>query len=148
MAFVCTAMPQHLRSLLFPLLMGCFEDQRPFKVRAPDTDENDSAAPPFDCLHFSWYNRYTTKVCYTSVGAHTTYSHSGLQGTFAPSDNHPYELRFGNARTNIWQMLPYASKDMAEYGQLFDRLVLAFQEVFMWIENVVSPSFLWRKQLE
>ena len=37
MAFVCTAMPQHLRSLLFPLLMGCFEDQQPFKVRVPGT---------------------------------------------------------------------------------------------------------------
>ena len=84
MASVCTAMPQHLRSLLFPLLMGCFEDQWLFKVQAPNMDENDSAAPPFDCLHFSWYNKYTTKVCYTSVGAHTTYSHSGLQGTFAP----------------------------------------------------------------
>ena len=36
-------------------------------------------------------------------------------------------------------MLPYMSKDMAKYGWLFDNLVRAFREVFMWIENVVRP---------
>ncbi|KIM55522.1 hypothetical protein SCLCIDRAFT_134483, partial [Scleroderma citrinum Foug A] len=72
----------------------------------------------FDCVHFSWYNRYATK------------------GTGAPSNVHPYELHLGNARTNVSQMLPYTANDMAEYGQLFDNLVGAFQEVFLWIEDV------------
>ena len=37
-------------------------------------------------------------------------------------------------------MFPYVSNDIVEYGQLFDNLVRAFREVFMWIENVVRPS--------
>ncbi|KAI6006366.1 hypothetical protein EDC04DRAFT_2583127, partial [Pisolithus marmoratus] len=69
----------------------------------------------FDCLHFSWYNRYTTKI-----------------------DVHPYELCPSNSRTNAWQMLPYPSRDMAEYGQLFDRLTEAFQDVFVWIGSTLQ----------
>ena len=60
-----------------------------------------------------------------------------LQGTGAPSDTHPYELRLGNTRTNAWQLLPYMSTDMEEYAQIFDHLILAFREVFLWIDNVV-----------
>jgi hypothetical protein len=68
----------------------------------------------------------------------TQTSHSHSQGAGAPSDIHPYELCLSSARTNVWQMLPYTSKDMAEYGQLFDNLVRAFQEVFLWIDNMVG----------
>ncbi|KAI6007020.1 hypothetical protein EDD15DRAFT_2124329, partial [Pisolithus albus] len=91
MAFICTAMPKDLRDVLYPSLVACFD--------GPDLFS------PFDCLHFSWYNRYNAK------------------GNDAPSNVHPYELRLGNSRTNMWQMLPYTSSDMAEYGQLYDRLL-------------------------
>ena len=60
-----------------------------------------------------------------------------LQGTGAPSDTHPYKLHLGNTRTNAWQLLPYMSTDMEEYAQIFDHLILAFCEVFLWIDNVV-----------
>ena len=56
MAFVCNAMPQDLRSLLFPSLIACFDGPGFFKA------VSDEDAMPFDWLHFSWYNRYATKV--------------------------------------------------------------------------------------
>ncbi|KAI6094843.1 hypothetical protein F5141DRAFT_973383, partial [Pisolithus sp. B1] len=78
----------------------------------------------FDCLHFSWYNRAPSCSC--------------TQGNDTPSDVHPYELCLGNSRTNMWQMLPYTSSNMAEYGQLFNRLVQAFQDVFLWIGSALQ----------
>ena len=59
MAFICNAMPQDLRSLLFPSLIGCLDG--PGLCNAV-SDEQDHVLQPFDCLHFSWYNRYTTRV--------------------------------------------------------------------------------------
>ncbi|KAI6094720.1 hypothetical protein EV401DRAFT_1881297 [Pisolithus croceorrhizus] len=119
MAFVCTAMPKDLKDLLYPSLVACLDGPDLFSIWLP-SPANENLPQPFDCLHFSWYNRYTTK------------------GNDAPSDVHPYELCLGNSRTNVWQMLPYTSSDMAEYGQLFDRLVQAFQDVFLWIGSALQ----------
>ncbi|KAI6101816.1 hypothetical protein F5141DRAFT_1008775, partial [Pisolithus sp. B1] len=119
MAFVCTAMPKDLKDLLYPSLVACLDGPDLFSVQLP-SPANENLPQPFDCLHFSWYNRFTTK------------------GNDTPSNVHPYELCLGNSRTNMWQMLPYTSSDMAEYGQLFDRLVQAFQDVFLWIGSVLQ----------
>ena len=62
MAFICTAMPQHLKSQLFPLLVGCFGNPELFIQQSSSDYVNRGALPPFDYIHFSWYNRYTTKV--------------------------------------------------------------------------------------
>ena len=59
MVFVCSAMPQDLKSLLFPTLIGCLDGPILFNFVS---DEQDTILQPFNCLHFSWYNRYTTKV--------------------------------------------------------------------------------------
>ncbi|KIK14143.1 hypothetical protein PISMIDRAFT_117551 [Pisolithus microcarpus 441] len=119
MAFICTAMPKDLKELLYPSLVACLDSPDLFSIQLP-SPTNENPPQPFDCLHFSWYNRYTTK------------------GNDAPSNVHPYELHLGNSRTNVWQMLPYTSSDMEEYGQLFDGLVQAFQDVFLWIGSVLQ----------
>ncbi|KAI6038319.1 hypothetical protein EDC04DRAFT_2570227 [Pisolithus marmoratus] len=120
MAFICTAMPKGMKDLLFPSLIACLDGPDLFTARPSSLPAGENTPPPFDCLHFSWYNRYTTK------------------GNDAPSNVHPYELRLGNSRTNTWQMLPYPSRDMAEYGQLFDRLTEAFRDVFAWIGSMLQ----------
>ncbi|KAI6114453.1 hypothetical protein F5141DRAFT_1213645 [Pisolithus sp. B1] len=112
-------MPKDLKDLLYPSLVACLDGPDLFSVWLP-SPANENLPQPFDCLHFSWYNRHTTK------------------GNDTPSDVHPYELHLGNSRTNMWQMLPYTSSDMAEYGQLFDRLVQAFQHVFLWIGSALQ----------
>ncbi|KAI6118440.1 hypothetical protein F5141DRAFT_1000019, partial [Pisolithus sp. B1] len=131
MAFVCTAMPKDLKDLLYPSLVACLDSPDLFSIRLP-SPANENLPQPFDCLHFSWYNRYA--IC-TQPRAPSC---SCTQGNDAPSDVHPYELCLGNPRTNMWQMLPYTSSDMAEYGQLFDRLVQAFQDVFLWIGSALQ----------
>ncbi|KAI6095158.1 hypothetical protein F5141DRAFT_1013813 [Pisolithus sp. B1] len=120
MAFIYTAMPKGMKDLLFPSLITCLDGPHLFSTQSPSLSAGKNTPPPFDCLHFSWYNRYTTK------------------GNDAPSNVHPYELCLGNSKTNAWQMLPYPSRDMAEYGQLFDRLTQAFQDVFVWIGSMLQ----------
>ncbi|KIK13053.1 hypothetical protein PISMIDRAFT_119674, partial [Pisolithus microcarpus 441] len=63
MAFVCTAMPKDLKDLLYPSLVACLDGPDLFSIWLP-SPANENPPQPFDCLHFSWYNRYTTKVCY------------------------------------------------------------------------------------
>ncbi|KAI6011882.1 hypothetical protein BKA83DRAFT_4065146 [Pisolithus microcarpus] len=113
-------MPKGMKDLLFPSLIACLDGPHLFNTQSSSLSAGENMPPPFDCLHFSWYNRYTTK------------------GNDAPSDVHPYELHLGNSRTNPWQMLPYPSRDMAEYRQLFDRLTQAFQDVFVWIGSMLQ----------
>lgn len=59
MVLICTAMPQQLRDGLLGSLVGVFNGQDVLDVyQATD------GAQPFQCAHFSWYNHYTTQVCY------------------------------------------------------------------------------------
>ncbi|KAI6043656.1 hypothetical protein EDC04DRAFT_2562469, partial [Pisolithus marmoratus] len=120
MAFICMAMPKGMKDLLFPSLIACLDGLDLFTAQPSSLPAGENTPPPFDCLHFSWYNRYTTK------------------GNDAPSNVHPYELWLGNSRTNMWQMLPYPSRDMAECRQLFDRLTEAFRDVFVWIGSMLQ----------
>ncbi|KAI6006397.1 hypothetical protein EDC04DRAFT_2583049 [Pisolithus marmoratus] len=118
-------MPKGMKDLLFPSLIACLDGPDLFTAQPSSLPAGENTPPPFDCLHFSWYTRYTTK-------------NSHPQGNDAPSDIHPYELHLGNSRMNTWQMLPYPSRDMAEYGQLFDRLTEAFQDIFVWIGSTLQ----------
>lgn len=62
-----------------------------------------------------------------------------LQGQSAPSDEYPLDLRKTNVgRTNTSQFLPYMSKDFAEHPQLYHDLEATFEDVFLWIEKMVS----------
>ena len=84
-AFVCTAMPQYLKSSLLPLLIACLKDPTLFKDQQHMAGEN--ATLPIDCLHFSWYNRYATKVCsraQVDSTPHFLYRAQRLQGTVTP----------------------------------------------------------------
>ncbi|KAI6002556.1 hypothetical protein EDC04DRAFT_2611820 [Pisolithus marmoratus] len=62
MAFVCMAMPKGMKDLLFPSLIACLDGPDLFTARPSSLPAGDNTPPPFDCLHFSWYNRYTTKA--------------------------------------------------------------------------------------
>ena len=58
MAFICMAMPEEMRKLLFPELiasLGGSED-------ITDLNESSTGEEPFQCIHFSWYNRYTIQA--------------------------------------------------------------------------------------
>jgi len=61
MAFVCNAMPQRLKDALVDRLTTCLTSENTFKPR----DSQDGKA--YQCLHFSWYNRYTTNVGHTQM---------------------------------------------------------------------------------
>lgn len=56
MAFVCNAMPTHLKATLSAKLIACLGEDD-ILVWRQGGDET-----PFEGLHFSWYNRYTTNV--------------------------------------------------------------------------------------
>lgn len=65
LAFICTSCPTGIKDHLFDLLQSCFglmsamTEQDTAALKAQFGDEN-----PFKALHFSWYNRHTTQVCY------------------------------------------------------------------------------------
>ena len=55
MAFICTAMPEAMKKSLFARLIASVGRQECI-INVGDEDK------PFECIHFSWYNRYTPKV--------------------------------------------------------------------------------------
>lgn len=64
-----------------------------------------------------------------------------MEGDGAPSDVHPHQLRIAHkSRTNVTQMLPYPSKDLEDYGQLYENVTVALKDVFVFVEDVVSLS--------
>ncbi|KIK46550.1 hypothetical protein CY34DRAFT_75775 [Suillus luteus UH-Slu-Lm8-n1] len=76
---------------------------------------------PFQCLHFSIWNRYSTT------------------GADAPTHIHPHEMaRVDVSRTNHTQCLPYASKDILEHQQLYSNVLAAFGELFEWLEHAMK----------
>ena len=58
MAFICMAMPEAMKESLFPRLITSLGGQECII----DVDGLGDEDVPFDCIHFSWYNRYTPKV--------------------------------------------------------------------------------------
>ena len=77
------AMPQHLKSQLFPLLVGCFGNPELFIQQSCSNYVNGGVLPPFDCIHFDWYNRYTTKVISPCLiyTLHFSHAFAGCKGS-------------------------------------------------------------------
>ncbi|EPS96417.1 hypothetical protein FOMPIDRAFT_1130348, partial [Fomitopsis schrenkii] len=75
----------------------------------------------FETLHFSWYNR------------HCTTGHS------APTDVQPLMMnRAGLSRTNHAQLIPYTSKDVADYSTIYEKIKAVLDDVFAWIDKQVA----------
>ncbi|KAG1856083.1 hypothetical protein F4604DRAFT_1522245, partial [Suillus subluteus] len=116
MAFVCPTLPESIRSNLLSSFLACFDGNEVLHKVAEKVLES-----PFHCLHFSIWNRYVTK------------------GDQAPTDIHPhYMSREDVSRTNHAQTLPYQSRDILEHQQLYENILLAFGEVFEWIDEVIK----------
>ncbi|KAG6379841.1 hypothetical protein JVT61DRAFT_10390 [Boletus reticuloceps] len=115
MAFICSSMPQRLKANLMANLTSAFDRQDVLYSRQVSHE-----GQLFECVHFSWYNRYTT------------------QGQGAPTGVHPHELHVKGAKcTNLSQLLPYQSSEQDDHERLYQNLEIAFEEVFKWIENMV-----------
>ncbi|KAG1781464.1 hypothetical protein EV702DRAFT_962506 [Suillus placidus] len=103
MAFVCPALPESICSNLLSSFLACFDGNEKVVEKILES--------PFQCLHFSIWNRYATK------------------GDQAPTDIHPhYMSREDVSQTNHTQTLPYQSRDILEHQQLYDNILLAFGE--------------------
>ncbi|KIK35671.1 hypothetical protein CY34DRAFT_95687 [Suillus luteus UH-Slu-Lm8-n1] len=91
---------------------------------APEVSEKlveQTLSHPFQCLHFSLWNRYSTT------------------GAGAPTHIHPHEMtRVDVSRTNHTQCLPYASKDILEHQELYNNVQATFSELFEWLEHVMK----------
>ncbi|KAG2083089.1 uncharacterized protein F5147DRAFT_660271 [Suillus discolor] len=145
MAFVCPTLPESIRSNLLSSFLACFDGNEVLCVRklkddfhADDCQDQDTQIEhhdsvtlekvaekvlksSFHCLHFSIWNRYATK------------------GDQAPTDIHPhYMSREDVSRTNHSQTLPYQSRDILEHQQLYNNILLAFGELFEWIDDVIK----------
>lgn len=87
MAFVCSSLPEVIRRNLTSNLLACFDGREVLQMRhkqvyvddqdshdAPEVSEKlveQTLSHPFQCLHFSLWNRYSTTVSplsYTSAG--------------------------------------------------------------------------------
>ncbi|KAG0699446.1 hypothetical protein DFH29DRAFT_1001957 [Suillus ampliporus] len=145
MAFICPTLPESIRSNLLSSFLACFDGNEVLHVQklkddfhADDCQDQDTQIKhhegvtlekvaekvlesSFHCLHFSIWNRYATK------------------GDQAPTDIHPhYMSREDVSWTNHSQTLPYQSRDILEHQQLYDNILLAFGELFEWIDDVIK----------
>jgi hypothetical protein len=89
MAFICPSLPEAIRRGLTSSLLACFDGKQVLQVRSYEKDSQDQDADkvlqgeqdgdadlemlaekvlsrPFQCLHFSLWNRYST-----TVGSHS-----------------------------------------------------------------------------
>ncbi|KAG1807916.1 hypothetical protein EV424DRAFT_1543641 [Suillus variegatus] len=85
---------------------------------------------PFQCLHFSLWNRYSTMASPPPIPLKIQHE----------NDISYRELmaRVGVSRTNHTQCLPYASKDILEHQQVYNNVLATFSELFEWLENVMK----------
>ncbi|KAG0702911.1 hypothetical protein DFH29DRAFT_804300 [Suillus ampliporus] len=139
MVFVCSSLPDRIRKNLTSTLLAYFDGKDVLVERELDEDFQDQDLDecdadfsldmvvenvlkcPFQCLHFSLWNRYVTK------------------GDGAPAQVHPHNMaREAVGRTNSTQRLPYPSRDILKHWCLYNNLLVSFEELFQWIEQVVS----------
>ncbi|KAG1836799.1 hypothetical protein DFJ58DRAFT_846782 [Suillus subalutaceus] len=144
MLFACSSLPDQIRQNLCSSLLACFdgndvlvdqkldEDFHNQDVSQPQTNPSTttfSLEPvvesilqrPFQCLHFSLWNRYITN------------------GDNAPTHIHPHDMaRLDVSRTNYSQHLPYPSRDVLQHQQLYRNIQSSFEELFQWIEQVIK----------
>ncbi|KAG1876217.1 hypothetical protein F4604DRAFT_1581467, partial [Suillus subluteus] len=92
MTFICGALPTHIPERLTDNLISCFDSEDIFQ---PQSFVINVDPEPFECVHFSWWNKYATK------------------GQDALKDVHPHQLTSMNGeRVNYNQMLPYPSVEL------------------------------------
>ncbi|KAH9912426.1 uncharacterized protein B0H18DRAFT_818828, partial [Fomitopsis serialis] len=113
-ACVFPSMPNHMQQMLIAYLVAAFEAQ------SANLQETDSASEGqeycFPALHFSWYNRH------------------GTRGHEIPTSSHPIlSEKDDHSRTNYTQMLPYPSRDMSKFEEIYQNLEEIFQGVFEWM---------------
>lgn len=134
MTFICTSMPADMRHLLFPKLVASLGGSECVVC----VDDSRVGVEPFECIHFSWYNRYTSEVSAVQLFV-SAISKLYPQGDDAPQDAHPHMLRCGDGSViNITQLTPYQCCDVEKYGQLYDSPMIGFKDVFTWIHEMVS----------
>ncbi|EPS99856.1 hypothetical protein FOMPIDRAFT_1078263, partial [Fomitopsis schrenkii] len=84
-------------------------------------DSSGAAGGAFEALHFSWYNRHSTK------------------GHDTPSNVQPTMLkRSGRSRTNHNQFVPYMSKDVTEHATTYQLVKDILRDVFDWLARKAS----------
>lgn len=60
------------------------------------------------------------------------------QGDTAPDNVQPLHLqRVGVSRTNHFQLLPRASKELMQHTKEYERLCVVFEELFEWVGKMV-----------
>ncbi|KAG0703579.1 hypothetical protein DFH29DRAFT_764208, partial [Suillus ampliporus] len=125
MVFVCSSLPDRIRKNLTSTLLACFDGKDVLVERELDDDFQDQDPDecdadfsldmvvenilkrPFQCLHFSLWNRYVTK------------------GDGAPAQVHPHNMaREAVGRTNYTQRLPYPSRDILKHWCLYNNLLI------------------------
>ena len=90
----------------------------------------------FGSIHFSYYNRYSKRVCFFLENGSIT---NIYQGNGVPGDTDPAGLHFpGKKKISTAQFVPRASKEMQEHSSEYEILHDSLEPIFKWIETVVS----------
>ncbi|KAG2086754.1 uncharacterized protein F5147DRAFT_588409 [Suillus discolor] len=121
MAFICPSLPETIHLGLTSSLLACFESKNQDAGSTFEKLAEKTLLCPFQCLHFSLWNRYSTV------------------GDNAPTHIHPYDMvRADVSHTNHMQCLPYPSRDILEHQELYNNILTTFGELFEWIEMVMK----------
>ena len=132
-------MPQELRDKLRTSLERCFSGRRCL-VETDTRQRTESNDYAFDVIHFSWYNRYVTKVCYTSLndGLIIIGLFSCYQGLTAPTDVHPLLIgKADGSKMNYTQFTPYQAEAFQRHQDVYAAMERSFSDVFEWVEEEV-----------
>ena len=136
LALIIASMPPHLRKCLMDTIDLAYRE----RVKHCDTKAA-NGKHVFGSIHFSYYNRYSKRVCFILE--------NGLiinicQGDGVPGDTDPAGLHFpGKKKISTAQFVPRACKEMQEHSSEYEILHDGLEPIFKWIETVVSIFFLF-----
>jgi hypothetical protein len=131
-------MPDSIRQPLLDNLITVF----PGKLKNTDS-EAEGIDNLFECLHLSWYNRYSTRAhIYFLMSSFNSNNSFSFQGTHAPEDANPSTLtKCGTKHSNPAQFIPHTSKKLQGNLEDYHQLQAIFEPLFEWIAGKVHLQF-------
>lgn len=134
-------MPDSIKDILYDSLSACVQEIA--KLQETDSRDYGSGTAKFTAIHYSWYNRMTTKVYFNSYYQFLIIN-SIIQGHDMPKDIHPlFLIREDGTRINYSQFLPYFSKEGYEHQETLVNLQTVFADLFAFIRTEVSIEIFY-----
>lgn len=98
----------------------------------------------FPAIHFTITNHCSTNVCITPFiqDGSIVLTHCDIQGSTAPADTHPFELKLHAKEFNHDQLMPHHSNDFKLHKDAATNIQGVIGKLFTWIELAMRVFLL------